>query len=52
VELKAELVDEEMARLLSEANAYNIEIGIQSTNPKTLKAINLLTRSPIRPMTA
>ncbi|MDD4979976.1 MAG: radical SAM protein [Candidatus Omnitrophica bacterium] len=40
VELKAELVDKEMARLLSEANAYNIEIGIQSTNPKTLKAIN------------
>ena len=40
VELKAELVDEEMVRLLSEANAYNIEIGIQSTNPKTLKAIN------------
>ncbi|MFA5275580.1 MAG: radical SAM protein, partial [Candidatus Omnitrophota bacterium] len=40
VELKAELVDEEMARLLSQANAYNIEIGIQSTNPKTLKAIN------------
>jgi len=40
VEIKAELVDEEMARLLSQANAYNIEIGIQSTNPKTLKAIN------------
>ncbi len=40
VELKAELIDEEMARLLSRANAYNIEIGIQSTNPKTLKAIN------------
>lgn len=40
VELKAELVDEEMARLLSQANAYNIEIGIQSTNLKTLKAIN------------
>jgi radical SAM superfamily enzyme YgiQ (UPF0313 family) len=40
VELKAELVDEEMARLLSQANAHNIEIGIQSTNPKTLKAIN------------
>ncbi len=40
VELKAELVDEEMARLLSEANAYNIEIGIQSTNPRTLKAVN------------
>lgn len=40
VELKAELVDEELARLLSQANAYNIEIGIQSTNPKTLKAIN------------
>ena len=40
VELKAGLVDEEMARLLSQANAYNIEIGIQSTNPKTLKAIN------------
>ena len=40
VELKAELVDAEMAGLLSRANAYNIEIGIQSTNPKTLKAIN------------
>jgi len=40
VELKAELVDEEMAWLLSQANAHNIEIGIQSTNPKTLKAIN------------
>ena len=40
VELKAELVDAEMAQLLSDANAYNIEIGIQSTNPKTLKAIN------------
>jgi len=40
VELKAELVDEEMASLLSEAGAYNIEIGIQSTNIQTLKAIN------------
>jgi radical SAM superfamily enzyme YgiQ (UPF0313 family) len=40
VELKAELVDERMARLLSEANAYNIEIGIQSTNPRTLRAVN------------
>ncbi len=40
VELKAELVDEEMAKLLRQANAFNIEIGIQSTNPKTLKAIN------------
>ena len=40
VELKAELVDKEMARLLSQANACNIEIGIQSTNPRTLKAIN------------
>jgi len=40
VELKTELVDEEMARLLCQANAYNIEIGIQSTNPRTLKAIN------------
>lgn len=40
VELKAELVDEEMARLLWRAKAYNIEIGIQSTNQKTLVAIN------------
>ena len=40
VELKTELADEEMARLLLQANAYNIEIGIQSTNPRTLKAIN------------
>jgi radical SAM superfamily enzyme YgiQ (UPF0313 family) len=39
VELRAELVDEELARLLSQANAHNIEIGIQSTNPRTLKAI-------------
>jgi radical SAM superfamily enzyme YgiQ (UPF0313 family) len=38
VELKAELVDTEMARLLSRANAYNIEIGLQSTNPRTLKS--------------
>lgn len=40
VELKAELIDEEMARLLSRANANNIEIGIQSTNSRTLRAIN------------
>ncbi len=40
VELRAELVDSEMARLLYRANAYNIEIGIQSTNPRTLKAVN------------
>lgn len=40
VELKPELVDEELALLLSQANAYNIEMGIQSTHPKTLKAIN------------
>jgi len=40
VELKAELVDDELARLLQKANCLNIEIGIQSTNFKTLKAIN------------
>jgi radical SAM superfamily enzyme YgiQ (UPF0313 family) len=40
VELKAELVNEQMARLLSKANCQNIEIGIQSTNPKTLRAVN------------
>lgn len=40
VELKAELVDEEMAKLLYRANAFNIEIGLQSTNPATLKAVN------------
>ena len=40
VELKAELVDQEMAKLLSDAHAYNIEIGIQSTNPTVLKAVN------------
>jgi radical SAM superfamily enzyme YgiQ (UPF0313 family) len=39
VELKAELVDEEMASLLQKANCLNIEIGIQSTNSKTLKAV-------------
>jgi len=40
VELKAELIDEEMAGLLRKARAFNIEIGIQSTNTRTLKAIN------------
>ena len=40
VELKAELIDEELARLLQKANCLNIEIGIQSTNFRTLKAIN------------
>lgn len=40
VELKAELLDAEMAKLLYQANAYNIEIGIQSINQKTLRAVN------------
>ena len=40
VELKAELVDTEMAKLLYKANAFNIEIGLQSINPSTLRAIN------------
>ncbi len=40
VELKAEFVDDEMALLLRRAKAYNIEIGIQSTNPHTLQAVN------------
>ena len=40
VELKAELVDEEMAALLRAAQAFNIEIGIQSVQAKTLKAVN------------
>jgi radical SAM superfamily enzyme YgiQ (UPF0313 family) len=40
VELRAELVDEEMAALLHAAQAYNIEIGIQSTHSKTLRAVN------------
>jgi len=40
VELKAELINERMAVLLGKANCHNIEIGIQSTNPKTLRAVN------------
>ncbi|MFA5100038.1 MAG: DUF4080 domain-containing protein, partial [Candidatus Omnitrophota bacterium] len=40
VELKAEFVDEEMARLLRAAQAFNIEIGIQSIHAKTLRAVN------------
>lgn len=40
LELKAELLDEEMIRLIKAANVNYIEIGIQSVNPKTLKAIN------------
>jgi len=40
VELKAEFVDDEMALLLRRAKAYNIEIGIQSTCVRTLRAVN------------
>jgi radical SAM superfamily enzyme YgiQ (UPF0313 family) len=40
VELKAELIDDGLARLLQKANCLNVEIGIQSTNFKTLKAVN------------
>jgi radical SAM superfamily enzyme YgiQ (UPF0313 family) len=40
VELKAELIDDEMARLLAAARANNIEIGVQSTNVKTLSAVD------------
>ncbi len=40
LELKAELIDEEFARLLQKANCLNIEIGIQSVNSQTLKAVN------------
>ncbi len=40
VELKAELLDEEMVDLLHKARTNFIEIGIQSTNEKTLKLIN------------
>jgi len=39
VELKAELLDEEMVSLLAAARANNIEIGIQSTNIRTLRAV-------------
>lgn len=40
VELKAELLDEEMMDLLKEAKTDFIEIGIQSANKKTLQLIN------------
>lgn len=40
VELKAELLDEEMVDLLRKARTDFIEIGIQSTNEKTLRLIN------------
>lgn len=40
VELKAELLDEEMIDLILQANTTFIEIGLQSTNPKALKLIN------------
>jgi radical SAM superfamily enzyme YgiQ (UPF0313 family) len=40
VELKAELIDEDMAALLHAAQAYNIEIGIQSIHSITLRAVN------------
>jgi radical SAM superfamily enzyme YgiQ (UPF0313 family) len=40
IEVRAEFIDDEMAALLRKAQANNIEIGIQSTNPGTLKAVN------------
>jgi len=40
VELKAELLDREMVDLLYKAKAKFIEIGVQSTNKKTLRLIN------------
>lgn len=40
VELKAELLDEEMVELLHKANVKLIEIGLQSTNSKVFKFIN------------
>jgi len=40
LELMAELVDERLAEILGKIGSLNIEIGIQSTNPKTLKVIN------------
>lgn len=40
VELKAEFLDREMIDLLYKAKTNFIEIGIQSTNKKTLKLIN------------
>lgn len=40
VELKAELLDKEMIELLYQAKTNHIEIGVQSTNRKTLKLIN------------
>ena len=39
-ELMAELVDEEMADLLSKANFYYVEVGLQSTNRKALEKVN------------
>ncbi|MEW6074994.1 MAG: radical SAM protein [Candidatus Omnitrophota bacterium] len=40
VELRAELLDEEMVRLLKQAHATFIEIGIQSTDRKALRIAN------------
>lgn len=40
VAIKAELLDEQMIELFSRARISLLEIGVQSTNPRTLKAIN------------
>ncbi len=40
LELMAEFVDERLALALGKIGSLNIEIGIQSTNPKTLRVIN------------
>ena len=45
-EIGADLLDDELISLLSDAppNYFQIEAGVQTTNPKTLKAINRVTR--------
>lgn len=47
VELKAEFLDKEMVSLLQRAKANFIEIGLQSTNKKTLKLINRTFNPPL-----
>lgn len=39
-EIKAELLDEELAELLAEAGVGVVEVGVQSTDPEVLKTAN------------
>jgi hypothetical protein len=46
-EIRAESVDEKLARRFREAGFKGVEVGLQSTNPLALKLMNRPTRLPV-----